>query len=112
MQGQNARGGNRKRGRETMIKLEDTVIEKMELLAKLTIEESEKQRTIEEMEKLLAYAEKINEPDTEGISPLPYMNEGENVFREDVITNPDGKEETLQNAPKREDGWFVVPKTV
>lgn len=95
-----------------MIKLEDAVIEKMEALAKLAIEESEKQRMIEEMEKLLAYAEKINELDTGRISPLSYMNEEENVFREDVVTNPDGKEKTLQNAPKREDGWFVVPKTV
>lgn len=88
------------------------MIEKMELLAKLTIEAPEKQRTIEEMEKLLAYAEKINELDTGKISPLPYMNEEGNVFREDTVTNPNGKEKTLQNAPKREDGWFVVPKTV
>lgn len=95
-----------------MIKLEDSVIEKMEALAKLTIEESEKQRMIEEMEKLLAYAGKINGLDTGKISPLSYMNEEENVFRDDVVSNPDGKEETLQNAPKREDGCFVVPKTV
>ena len=36
----------------------------------------------------------------------------ENVMREDVVTNGDGSEETLANAPERHDTAFVVPKTV
>ena len=34
-----------------------------------------------------------------------------NVFREDVVTNGDGREETLLNAPERKEDMFVVPKT-
>ena len=34
-----------------------------------------------------------------------------NVFREDVVTNGDDREEILSNAPESKDGAFVVPKT-
>jgi len=92
--------------------IDDTVLEKAELLAKLKLEETEKKRTKKELEKILAYAEKLNELDTEGISPLPDGFADGNVFREDVVSNPDGKEAALFNAPKQKDGQFVVPKTV
>lgn len=95
-----------------MIKIDDATIEKLEILAKLELEEKEKKRTIEEMEKLLAYAEKLNELDTDEIEPLPYCFADGNVFREDTVTNPDGKEAALFNAPKQKDGQFAVPKTV
>lgn len=34
-----------------------------------------------------------------------------NVFREDVVTNGDDREEILANAPEAKEGAFVVPKT-
>lgn len=34
-----------------------------------------------------------------------------NVFREDVVTNGDEREEILANAPEAKEGAFVVPKT-
>ena len=37
---------------------------------------------------------------------------GVNVFREDEVTNPDGAEEALKNAPKKKDNQYMVPKTV
>lgn len=95
-----------------MTKIDDATLEKIEILAKLELEEDMKKRTITEMEKLLAYVEKLNELDTEGIEPLPYGFTDGNVFREDEVTNPDGKEAALANAPKQKDGQFVVPKTV
>ena len=35
-----------------------------------------------------------------------------NVFRDDVVTNGDGSEATLANAPVKKDGGFKVPKTI
>lgn len=95
-----------------MIKIDETALEKAELLSKLKIEPSERERTMKEMEKVLSYAAKLNELDTEGVEPLSHGTWSETVFRQDVVTNPDGKEGTLANAPKQADGQFVVPKTV
>ena len=35
-----------------------------------------------------------------------------NVFREDEVTNGDGHEATLANAPEVKENAFLVPKTV
>ncbi len=35
----------------------------------------------------------------------------QNVFREDVVTNSDTREELLANAPEQKDGMFMVPRT-
>ena len=37
--------------------------------------------------------------------------EQQNVFREDVVTNGDMREQILLNAPEERDGMFVAPRT-
>lgn len=95
-----------------MIKIDEAALEKAELLSKLKIEPSERKRTMKEMEKLLAYAEKLNELDTEGVEPMSHGVWSETAFREDVVTNPNGKDDFLAGAPVRKAGQIVVPKTV
>lgn len=95
-----------------MIKIDETVLGKTEILAKLKIEPSEREKTMQEMEKLLGYAEKLNEVDTEGVLPLSHGEPGEITLREDSVTNFDGKEQTLANVPEQREGCPVVPKTV
>ncbi|MCH5274159.1 MAG: Asp-tRNA(Asn)/Glu-tRNA(Gln) amidotransferase subunit GatC [Lachnospiraceae bacterium] len=95
-----------------MPKIDDTVIEQMEVLAKLSVSGEERKKVIEEMEKILTYVEKLNELDTDGIEPLVHSLPEVNVFREDTVVNTDGRNEALLNAPRQKDGQYVVPKTV
>lgn len=95
-----------------MVHVDEKTLEKAEMLSKLKIAPSERERTMTEMEKLLAYVERLNEVDTEGVLPLSHGEPGEGSLREDTVTNSDGKKETLLNAPEQKGGQFVVPKTV
>ena len=95
-----------------MVHVDEKTLEKAELLSKLKIAPDERERTMQEMEKLLAYVERLNEVDTEGVLPLSHGEPGESSLREDVVTNPDGRDATLLSAPEQRDGQFVVPKTV
>lgn len=97
-----------------MITINDTDLQKAELLAKLSIEPEKRERTRAEMEKLFGYVEKLKKVDTTGVEPLAHTSEitKENRFRRDEVTNPDRAEGTLFNAPAKKDGQFVVPKTV
>ena len=61
---------------------------------------------------MLDYIDKLNELDTTGVEPMSHVFPVENVFREDVVTNGDDRENILKNAPGEKDGMFVVPKTV
>ena len=66
---------------------------------------------MEDMAKMLDYIDTLNELDTSGVEPMSHVFPVHNVFREDVVTNGDEREEILANAPEAKEGAFVVPKT-
>ena len=92
--------------------ISDETIEYVGILAKLELNEEEKERAKKDMGEMLHYIDKLNELDTAGIEPMSHVFPVQNVFREDVVTNGDGSEETLRNAPEEKDGGFKVPKTI
>lgn len=93
-------------------KITDETIEYVGILAKLDLSGEEKEHAKEDMEKMLDYIDTLNELDTDGVEPMSHVFAVNNVFREDVVTNGDNHEATLQNAPARKDASFKVPKTV
>ena len=93
-------------------KISDETIEYVGILAKLELSDEEKEQAKKDMETMLDYIDTLNELDTEGIEPMSHVFPVNNVFREDVVTDGDGGEDTLANAPERRDRAFVVPKTV
>jgi aspartyl-tRNA(Asn)/glutamyl-tRNA(Gln) amidotransferase subunit C len=52
----------------------------------------------------------MNELDTDNVEPLAHCLPISNLFREDHITASLGTEKALANAPKRDEGFFKVPK--
>ena len=92
--------------------ISDETIEYVGILAKLELNEEEKERAKKDMGEMLDYIDKLNELDTAGIEPMSHVFPVQNVFREDVVINGDGSEETLRNAPEEKDGGFKVPKTI
>ena len=93
-------------------KISDETIEYVGILAKLELSEQEKEEAKTDREKMLDYIDTLNELDTEGIEPMSHVFPVSNVFREDVVTNGDGSEDTLANAPLKKDNSFKVPKTI
>ena len=65
-----------------------------------------------DMASMLDYIDKLGELDTTGVEPMSHIFPVSNVMREDEVTNGDGSEATLRNAPERNDEAFIVPKTV
>ena len=89
----------------------DETIEYVGILAKLELEEAEKEAAKKDMGRMLDYIEKLTELDTAGVEPMSHVFPVQNVFREDIVTNGDESEKTLRNAPEEKDNMFVVPKT-
>lgn len=92
--------------------IQDETIEYVAALAKIKLSEEEKEQAKKDLGEILGYMERMNELDTDGVEPMSHAFLVSNVFREDVVTNGNEREEMLQNAPKQKDGCFVVPKTV
>ena len=93
-------------------KISDETIEYVGILAKLELSEEEKEAAKKDMEQMLDYIDTLNELDTTGIEPMSHVFPVQNVFREDVVTNGDDRDNMLANAPEERDGQYQVPKTV
>lgn len=91
--------------------ISDETLEYVGILAKLDLSGEEKEAAKKDMESMLDYIDKLNELDTTGVEPMSHAFRTSNVLREDVVTNGDGHEETLANAPEEKERSFVVPKT-
>ena len=91
--------------------ISDETIEYVGILAKLELSEEEKEQAKKDMGSMLDYIDKLNELDTTGVEPMSHVFPVDNVFREDVVTNGDDRDEMLANAPQKKDRTYMVPKT-
>ena len=93
-------------------KIDEATMDNVEILAKLALTPQERQKAMDEMEKILTYVEKLNELDTTKEEPVTHLFPMGNVFREDVVTNENQRDEMLANAPGQKEGQYQVPKIV
>lgn len=87
-------------------------MEYLEILSQISLTEEEKQETAGELKKILAYMEKLEELDTDGVEPMSHVFPVQNVFREDIVEREDQRDALLENAPQKKEGQYLVPKTV
>ncbi|MCI8373084.1 MAG: Asp-tRNA(Asn)/Glu-tRNA(Gln) amidotransferase subunit GatC [Lachnospiraceae bacterium] len=91
--------------------ISDETIEYVGILAKLELSGEEKEQAKKDIGSMLDYIDKLNELDTTNIEPMSHVFPVHNVFREDIVTNGDDREQILANAPEEKNGAFMVPKT-
>lgn len=92
--------------------IDETLISRLEQLARLELLPEEKERLTSDLNNILTMVEKLQELDTTGVAPLVYINEEVNVLREDEVKNQVSREESLKNAPKSDGTYFRVPKVI
>jgi aspartyl-tRNA(Asn)/glutamyl-tRNA(Gln) amidotransferase subunit C len=94
------------------MEVNDTLVDKIAHLARLQFNDSEKASIKNDLQKMIAFVEKLNELDTTGVAPLLHMSENVNILREDEIKGSIGREEGLKNAPMHDNQFFKVPKVI
>lgn len=94
------------------MKITDETIDYVAALAKLHLNEGQKAKAKIDLENILSYMEVMNELNTDDMEPMSHAYPITNVYREDIVTNGDSRDELLANAPAKKDGCFLVPKTV
>lgn len=93
-------------------RITDETIEYVGILAKLELSGEERRQARQDMGRMLDYIDMLNELDTQGVEPMSHIFSVQNVFREDVVENGDGRDALMKNAPAKKDGGLKVPKTV
>jgi len=77
-------------------------------LARLHLTEEEIERYAQQLSAILDYAERLQEIDTSGVPPTPYVLPLQNVMAEDIPQPSLPNEVALANAPDKANGFFRV----
>lgn len=96
-----------------LMSIDEKTVRKVAKLARLALPEERVAPMAAELNGIMAWIEQLNEVDVEGVEPMTSAVEGLSLpMRDDVVTAGDDPDKVLKNAPKSEDGFFVVPKVV
>ena len=87
-------------------------VRKITKLARLHLEDEQCATMADELNGILAWIEQLQEVDVEGVAPMTSAVDVEAPMRADEITDGGVREKVLANAPKSEDGFYVVPRSV
>jgi aspartyl-tRNA(Asn)/glutamyl-tRNA(Gln) amidotransferase subunit C len=94
------------------MKIDKETLNKVAHLARLELAEKDTDKMLSDMNMMLAFVEKLNEVNTDGIEPLTTMSHEINALREDIATPDLSHVEVLKNAPKKDVDFFRVPKVL
>ena len=81
-------------------------------LARLDIDDADVERFAGQIDTILDYVDTLKKVDTTGVTATSHAISLTNAFREDDVHDHLGPEDTLANAPQKDDGAFVVPRVI
>jgi aspartyl-tRNA(Asn)/glutamyl-tRNA(Gln) amidotransferase subunit C len=81
-------------------------------LARIAVDEDEVENLQGELNAILAFVEQLREVDVEGVEPMTSVTPMAMKMRRDEVTEGGIADDVLNNAPAREDHFFLVPKVV
>lgn len=81
-------------------------------LARIAVSEEEVAALAPELSNILGWIEQLQEVDVAGVAPMTAVIPNTLRLRDDIVTEPDRRDEILKNAPVAEHGFFAVPKVI
>lgn len=95
------------------MQIDAALISRLERLARLRLDDSERQHLSTDLQRILDMVDKLQEVDTTGVEPLVYLHEPtEDWLRDDTVGEQLSPGQALQNAPKHDGQFFQVPKFI
>ncbi len=81
-------------------------------LARIELSDEELEHFTGQLDKILAYVDKLNTLNVADLKPTSHVLKMKNVYREDARKNSLPVSEAIKNAPSRENNLFKVPKII
>lgn len=94
------------------MEVNEALVDKLAHLSRLQFNEAEKKEIGNDLQRMIAFVEKLNELNLEGVEPLLHMSGEVNVLRADEVKGSISREEGLKNAPLHDEQFFKVPKVI
>ncbi len=87
-------------------------VKKIARLSRLHVEPADLEPIAEDLNGILKWIEQLAEVDVDGVAPMTSAVDMAAPLRSDEITDGGVRDQVLANAPKADDGFYVVPRSV
>jgi aspartyl-tRNA(Asn)/glutamyl-tRNA(Gln) amidotransferase subunit C len=87
----------------------DETIDHLAHLSRLEFNGDQKVRIKSDLNKIVAFVDQLSTVDTNGVEPLIFMTETENVLRDDVDAVTISQQDALKNAAVHDSDYFKIP---
>lgn len=94
------------------MKIDDSTIDYLEELSKLSLSKSEKEGRKKDLEEIITFVEKLNELDTSKTKETNNPFGSSNFLRDDIVVKNEDKSKFLKGAPKKNSEYFKVVKVI
>ena len=92
--------------------VDEATVRHVAKLARIAVSDAEVQKLAPELSNILGWVEQLGEVNVEGVAPMTAVIPNQLRLRDDVVTEPDRRDDVLANAPVAEHGFFAVPKVI
>jgi len=87
-------------------------VRKVARLARIAVAEDRLTSLASELSGILDWIDMLGEVDVDNVEPMTSAVDTGLVMREDEVTDGNKQADILANAPRAQDGFFIVPKSV
>jgi aspartyl-tRNA(Asn)/glutamyl-tRNA(Gln) amidotransferase subunit C len=94
------------------MEVNETLIDHIAHLSKLSFEGEQKEAIRQDLQRMIAFVDKLSELDTPGVEPLIFMSNEVNRLRDDIPEQSVSHQDALRNAPKKDSDYFRIPKVL
>lgn len=94
------------------MEVNDALVEKIARLSRLRYNEAEREGIRLDLQRMIHFADKLNELDTTGVEPLLHVTGNTNILRPDRVAGSCDRAEGLKNARLHDGEFFKVPKVI
>ena len=92
--------------------IDAATVRRVAKLARIAEPEERLEPLARELSAIISFIEQLDEVDTDGVEPMTSAVHVTLPMREDVVADGGDAGKALLNAPKADQGFFVVPKVV
>jgi aspartyl-tRNA(Asn)/glutamyl-tRNA(Gln) amidotransferase subunit C len=81
-------------------------------LARISLDEKKIDNLSKDLSNIFKFIEKLNEANTENVKPLSSILDHSLRSREDKVNDGNIRDQILENAPNKNEDFFIVPKVI
>lgn len=94
------------------MEITDKLVDHIAHLSRLEFNGKEKEEIKADLIRIIGFVDQLSDVDTNGVEPLIFMTENENVLRDDEDQVTISQAEALKNAPNHDSDYFKIAKVV